>query len=91
MYLHILNAPLTEFTRVFKLRLAEERLVKKREKRGEFLDADGIPIYDPNIKPDIIVNQAKSASSSDSRSKDIRIENFDISFAGNKILVVKKS
>jgi ATP-binding cassette subfamily F protein 3 len=68
-----------------KLLIAEERLMKKREKRGDWLDADGIPIYDPNVKPDIIVNQAKSTGA-DSKSKDIKIENFDISYAGNKIL-----
>ncbi|KAJ3389194.1 hypothetical protein HDU92_001133 [Lobulomyces angularis] len=68
-----------------KLRQAEERLVKKREQRGDWLDADGIPIWNPDIKPDIIVNQAK-VRDLDSKSKDIKIENFDLNFAGKKIL-----
>lgn len=68
-----------------KLRAAEARLIKKREAKGNFFDADGIPIWNPDVKPDIIVNQAK-ASGADSRSKDVKISNFDISFAGKKIL-----
>ena len=70
-----------------KLREAELRLIKKREARGKWLDSDGIPLWNPDIKPDIIVNQAKPQT--DSRSKDVKIENFDISFAGKKILIVK--
>ena len=48
------------------------------------MDADGIPIWNPNNPPPIVVNQLKI--SADSRCKDIKIEDFDIAFAGQKIL-----
>jgi ATP-binding cassette subfamily F protein 3 len=75
-----------------KLRKAELKLASKRAERVGKKDdlyesANGIPIWNPNVKPSMIINQMKpSNASQESRSKDIRLENFDISFAGKKIL-----
>jgi ATP-binding cassette subfamily F protein 3 len=68
-----------------KLREAEARLKKKREKRGMNDLWSPIPVWNPDIVPPIIINQAKQATS-ESRSKDIKIENFDISYGGKTIL-----
>ncbi|KAI9321176.1 P-loop containing nucleoside triphosphate hydrolase protein [Zopfochytrium polystomum] len=70
-----------------KLRKAEMKLASKRAERGAREQYE-IPVWNPNVKPAMIVNQVKapSAASEASRSKDVRIENFDISFAGRKIL-----
>ncbi|KAJ3331811.1 ATP-binding cassette sub- F member 3 [Blyttiomyces sp. JEL0837] len=69
-----------------KLRKAELKLASKRAERGAKQEYE-IPVWNPNVKPSMIVNQVKAPSAaSESRSKDIRIENFDISFAGKKIL-----
>ncbi|KAJ3093212.1 hypothetical protein HK102_000013 [Quaeritorhiza haematococci] len=79
-----------------KLRDAEARLQKKREKRGDNNLYDGIPVWNPDVKPAIVVNQGKLAGSGSGGngdgsgggrgSKDIKLENFDISYAGKKIL-----
>ncbi|KAJ3051263.1 hypothetical protein HK097_007748 [Rhizophlyctis rosea] len=68
-----------------KLRAAEKKLAEKRAARGAF-DPDAIPEWNPNVKPAIIVNQIKATSSATSGSKDIKLENFDIQYAGKKIL-----
>jgi ATP-binding cassette subfamily F protein 3 len=70
-----------------KLREAEARLKKKREKRGRDNELwSPIPVWNPDVVPPIIVNQAKQTGSSESRSKDIKIEDFDISYGGKTIL-----
>ncbi|KAJ3070472.1 hypothetical protein HDU98_006515 [Podochytrium sp. JEL0797] len=71
-----------------KLRKAEMKLASKREERGAKGDLYEIPVWNPNVAPAMIVNQMKPAASvgQESRSKDVRIENFDIHFAGKKIL-----
>ena len=68
-----------------KLKLAEKKLAEKRLARG-LLAQDEIPVWNPDVKPAIIVNQLKPSSTLESRSKDIKLENFDIAFAGKKIL-----
>ncbi|RKO92418.1 P-loop containing nucleoside triphosphate hydrolase protein [Blyttiomyces helicus] len=68
-----------------KLRAAEKKLADKRAARGVF-DPDAIPEWNPNVKPAIMVNQAKISGGAESKSKDIKLENFDIQFAGKKIL-----
>ncbi|KAJ3043712.1 hypothetical protein HDV00_004485 [Rhizophlyctis rosea] len=68
-----------------KLRAAEKKLAEKRAARGA-ADLD-IPVWNPNVKPAIIVNQLKQTSSATSGSKDIKLENFDIQYAGKKILM----
>ncbi|KAJ3103751.1 hypothetical protein HDU96_009158 [Phlyctochytrium bullatum] len=66
-----------------KLRKAEMKLASKRAERGDRgLD---IPTWNPNVKPAMIVNQVK-ASNAESKSKDVKFENFDIAFAGKKIV-----
>ncbi|KAJ3169515.1 ATP-binding cassette sub- F member 3 [Geranomyces variabilis] len=67
-----------------KLRAAEKKLAEKNAKRGLY-DPDAIPVWNPDVKPAIIVNQMK-VSSQTNMSKDIKLENFDIAFAGKKIL-----
>ncbi|KAI9204852.1 P-loop containing nucleoside triphosphate hydrolase protein [Polychytrium aggregatum] len=67
-----------------KLNKAEAKLAKKKAAKGQY-DPDAIPEWNPDVKPQIIVNQQKL--SSESKSKDIKIENFDISYAGRKILL----
>jgi ATP-binding cassette subfamily F protein 3 len=63
-----------------KLKNAERKLKTKSQKRN------GIEIeeWNPNMKPSMVVNQQKTVLTSG--SKDIKIENFDIQFAGNVIL-----
>jgi hypothetical protein len=60
-----------------KLRKAELKLASKRAERGAKADQYEIPVWNPNVKPTMLVNQMKVASvSTESKSKDIRIENF---------------
>ncbi|KAJ3409701.1 hypothetical protein HDU80_010536 [Chytriomyces hyalinus] len=81
------NGPQSSTVDQKKLRKAEMKLASKREERGHKADLYEIPVWNPNVKPAMIVNQMKVASAaSESRSKDIRLENFDIHFAGKKIL-----
>ncbi|KAI8820744.1 P-loop containing nucleoside triphosphate hydrolase protein [Fimicolochytrium jonesii] len=68
-----------------KLRAAEKKLAEKNAKRGLY-DPDAIPVWNPDVKPALIVNQMKASGGAGSLSKDIKIENFDIAFAGKKIL-----
>lgn len=44
--------------------------------------------WNPNVKPDIVVTQlkARGATSNESKSKDIKLSNFDIQYAGRSIL-----
>ncbi|KAJ3195086.1 hypothetical protein HK101_001128 [Irineochytrium annulatum] len=67
-----------------KLRKAEMKLASKRAERGD--SHVDIPVWNPNVKPAMIVNQMKASTGAESRSKDIKLENFDIAFAGKKIL-----
>jgi ATP-binding cassette subfamily F protein 3 len=70
-----------------KLRKAEAKLAEKREKRGDNeLYQPQIPKWDPNVKPAIIVNQQRQSFPTESRSKDLKLDNFDISYAGKVIL-----
>ncbi|KAJ3025173.1 UNVERIFIED_CONTAM: hypothetical protein HDU68_007403 [Siphonaria sp. JEL0065] len=80
------NGPQSSTVDQKKLRKAEMKLASKREERGAKGDLYEIPVWNPNVKPAMIVNQMKSSSSATSASKDVRIENFDIHFAGKKIL-----
>ncbi|KAJ1558545.1 hypothetical protein HK096_010489, partial [Nowakowskiella sp. JEL0078] len=64
-------------------RSEESRASKRKEKKKA---NDGIPAWNPDDKPSITVTQAKT-SGFDSRSKDIKLENFDISLNGKVILV----
>ncbi|KAJ1566710.1 hypothetical protein HK405_008747, partial [Cladochytrium tenue] len=70
-----------------KLRKAELKLASKRAERGARQEYE-IPVWNPNVRPSMIVNQARAptAAAEAGRSKDVRVENFDISFAGRKIL-----
>lgn len=81
---HSTNGPKSTTVDQRKLRAAEKKLAEKNAKRGLY-DPDAIPVWNPNVKPAIIVNQMK-ASGASSMSKDIKLENFDIAFAGKKIL-----
>ncbi|KAI8906368.1 P-loop containing nucleoside triphosphate hydrolase protein [Gorgonomyces haynaldii] len=69
-----------------KLRNAERKLAEKKEKRGGLYEGEAIPVWNPTVKPAIIVNQAKQQSIANSLSKDIKLEDFDIQYAGKKIL-----
>ncbi|KAI8837593.1 P-loop containing nucleoside triphosphate hydrolase protein [Chytridium lagenaria] len=66
-----------------KLRKAEMKLASKRAERGD--KALDIPTWNPNVKPAMVVNQVK-VSGAESKSKDVKFENFDIAFAGKKIV-----
>jgi ATP-binding cassette subfamily F protein 3 len=69
-----------------KLRQAEKKLAEKRAARG-VIDEREVPVWNPSVKPSIVVNQMRpSTQAMESRSKDIKLENFDIAFAGNPIL-----
>jgi ATP-binding cassette subfamily F protein 3 len=68
-----------------KLEKQEKKLAKKRAAQGKYFDTDGIPIWNPAIKPDMIVNQV-IPTGAEKGTKDIKIDDFDLSFAGNKIL-----
>ncbi|KAI9090078.1 P-loop containing nucleoside triphosphate hydrolase protein [Phlyctochytrium arcticum] len=67
-----------------KLRNAEKKLADKKAARGGLYEGDVIPTWNPDVKPAMVVNQAKSTSTN--MSKDIKLEDFDIAFAGKKIL-----
>ncbi|KAJ3095632.1 hypothetical protein HDU97_006759 [Phlyctochytrium planicorne] len=67
-----------------KLRKAELKLASKRAERGD-KGLFEIPTWNPLVKPAMIVNQVKSQAT-ESKSKDIKFENFDIAFAGKKIV-----
>ncbi|KAH9271544.1 protein GCN20 [Batrachochytrium salamandrivorans] len=69
-----------------KLLNAERKIAEKRAARGGYTGEETIPTWNPNVKPAIIVNQTKQQSAADSRSKDIKLENFDIQYAGKPIL-----
>jgi ATP-binding cassette subfamily F protein 3 len=69
-----------------KLEKQEKKLAKKRAAQGKYFDADGIPIWNPAVKPDMIVNQVIPTGAMSSGLKDIKIDDFDLSFAGNRIL-----
>jgi hypothetical protein len=71
-----------------KLRNAEKKIEEKRKARGMYngesnahfstLSFIVIPEWNPTVVPQMVVNQAKRITSSDSRSKDIKLEDFDI-------------
>jgi hypothetical protein len=69
-----------------KLEKQEKKLAKKRAAQGKYFDADGIPIWNPAIKPDMIVNQVIPTGAVTNGLKDVKIDDFDLSFAGNRIL-----
>ncbi|KAI8913068.1 P-loop containing nucleoside triphosphate hydrolase protein [Powellomyces hirtus] len=79
------NGPKSTTVDQRKLRAAEKKLAEKNAKRGLY-DPDAIPVWNPDVKPAIIVNQMKVSSGATNMSKDIKLENFDIAFAGKKIL-----
>lgn len=68
-----------------KLRNAEKKIEEKRKARGMY-NGEVIPEWNPSVVPQMVVNQAKRQVAADSRSKDIKLEDFDIQFAGKKIL-----
>ncbi len=68
-----------------KLENAEKKIAEKLRQR-KLQQGVIVAEWDPTIKPQIIVNQMKQASVADSRSRDVKLENFDIAFAGKKIL-----
>ena len=67
-----------------KLRNAEKKIAEKRAARGGYAGPEDVPIWNPASQPAIVVNQAKQQT--DSRSKDIKLDNIDIQYAGKKIL-----
>ncbi|KAK6098634.1 hypothetical protein MT418_000133 [Batrachochytrium dendrobatidis] len=85
---HIMSSrgPGTSLVDQRKLLNAEKKIAEKRAARGGYTGEEDIPVWNPNVKPAIIVNQTKSQSVADSRSKDIKLENFDIQYAGKPIL-----
>ncbi|KAJ3306328.1 hypothetical protein HDV03_005295 [Kappamyces sp. JEL0829] len=68
-----------------KLRNAEKKIEEKRKARGMY-NGEIIPEWNPTVVPQMVVNQAKRVVAADSRTKDIKLEDFDIQFAGKKIL-----
>ena len=69
------------------LRKAEEQRRRKLEKRGEDRLLEFIPVWNPAAPPPIIVNQGKLVTAGGAaQSKDLKIDNFDIQYAGKKIL-----
>ena len=70
-----------------KLRNAEKKILEKKAARGGILyEGEIIPEWTPDSKPAIVVNQMKQNLASESRSKDVKLVDFDIQFAGKKIL-----
>jgi ATP-binding cassette subfamily F protein 3 len=71
-----------------KLRKAELKIEAKRSARGamDLYEGQVVPEWNPEKRPDIVVNQSKQTAVGEGRGKDIKLENFDIHFAGNKIL-----
>jgi ATP-binding cassette subfamily F protein 3 len=67
-----------------KLMLAEKKIDEKRKARGDY-QGETIPEWNPLKAPSMVVNQAKVGS--DTKSKDVCFNDFDIQFAGKKILV----
>ncbi|TPX64399.1 hypothetical protein SpCBS45565_g05914 [Spizellomyces sp. 'palustris'] len=82
---HSTNGPKSSTVDQRKLRAAEKKLAEKKAARGGLYDPDAIPVWNPDVKPAIIVNQAK-VSGATNMSKDLKLENFDIQYAGKKIL-----
>jgi hypothetical protein len=72
-----------------KLRNAERKIEEKRKARGTY-NGEIIPEWNPSQAPQMVVNQAKKNLTGDSRSKDIKLEDFDIQFAGRLILDIKE-
>lgn len=68
-----------------KLRNAEKKIDQKRKERGTYMGEE-IPEWNPNQAPSMVVNQAKQNSGGNSKCKDIKLEDFDIQFAGKRIL-----
>jgi ATP-binding cassette, subfamily F, member 3 len=66
-----------------KLRNQERKIEENRKARGTY-NGEVIPEWNPEKAPSMVVNQAKRAP--DTKSKDIKVEDFDIQFAGKKIL-----
>jgi ATP-binding cassette subfamily F protein 3 len=71
-----------------KLRKAELKIEAKRSARGamDLYEGQVVPEWNPEKRPVIVVNQSKQTAVGEGRGKDIKLENFDIHFAGNKIL-----
>ncbi|KAI9002693.1 P-loop containing nucleoside triphosphate hydrolase protein [Gaertneriomyces semiglobifer] len=78
------SGPKTSTVDQRKLRAAEKKLAAKKEARGGLYDPDAIPEWNPDVKPAIIVNQMKASTTN--TGKDIKLENFDIQYAGKPIL-----
>ena len=70
-----------------KLRNAERKIEEKRKARGTY-NGEIIPEWNPSQAPQMVVNQAKKNLTGDSRSKDIKLEDFDIQFAGKLHLIL---
>ncbi|KAJ3205563.1 ATP-binding cassette sub- F member 3, partial [Dinochytrium kinnereticum] len=66
-----------------KLRKAEMKLASKRAERGG--KGSDVPRWSPHVKASMVVNQVKM-SGVESRSKDVKFENFDIAFSGKPIV-----
>jgi ATP-binding cassette subfamily F protein 3 len=66
-----------------KLRNQERKIEEKRKARGTY-NGEVIPEWNPDKAPSMVVNQAKRPV--DTKSKDIKLDDFDIQFAGKKIL-----
>lgn len=69
-----------------KLKEQEKQMNKKLAKREQRLMEKDLPVYDPSKPPEIIVNQMP-VNSSDQKTKDLIIENFDIHYGGKCILM----
>jgi len=69
-----------------KLKEQEKQIQKKLAKREQRLMEKDLPVYDPSKPPEIIVNQMP-VSTSDQKTKDLIIENFDIHYGSKCILM----
>ncbi|RKP01594.1 hypothetical protein CXG81DRAFT_11779 [Caulochytrium protostelioides] len=79
------NGPKESTVNQAKLKAAEAKLAKKNATR-ELYEAgnEHIPVWNPDEKPALIVNQSKLRNAT---GKDVHIENFDVHYAGKPILV----
>jgi ATP-binding cassette subfamily F protein 3 len=66
-----------------KLRNVERKIEEKRKARGQY-DGEVVPEWDPTLIPSMVVNQTKA--SVNTKSKDVKFDDFDIQFAGRSIL-----
>lgn len=87
---NIITTILYDFQKVDskKLEKAQQKLLKKQEKLSEMPKAPVVPIQLQTASASQVINKKDSAmeAKGQSRSMDIRIENFDVSY-GNKVLL----